>query len=377
MLLIYLNLMVRFIKFFYDFAFMIEIDGNYLEGGGQIIRNSLALSALTGKPFKITDIRKGRQNPGLQAQHLSCVNAVKELCNADVENAFIGSETLTFIPRKIKAKNISIDVGTAGSLTLILQSLLLPCFFAGKKINIEMTGGTDVAWSMPVDYFKNVYVPHILRFCKSFEMFVPKRGYYPKGNGKIEIQLKPKYDINEFSSFDELIKKLREEKPIEFIEREKLMIIKGISHASMDLESAKVAERQSNAAKNVLNNYQADIRSEYCNTLSTGSGITLWAIYGEENKKIILGADSLGARGKSAELVGQEAAKKLFELIGSEACADENLEDNMIPWLALFSGKIKVHAMTNHTLTNIYTTEQFLGKCFEIDMENKTIEVKK
>jgi len=355
---------------------MIEIDGNYLEGGGQIIRNSLALSALTGKAFKITDIRKGRQNPGLQAQHLSCVNAVKELCSADVENAFIGSEELTFIPRKIKAKDISIDVGTAGSLTLVLQSLLLPCFFAGKKINIELTGGTDVSWSMPVDYFKNVYVPHILRFCKSFEMFVPKRGYYPKGSGKIEIHLKPKYDINEFSSFDEFIKKLREEKPIEIFEREKLMIIKGISHASMDLESAKVAERQNNAAKNVLKDYQADIRSEYNNALSTGSGITLWAIYGEENKKIVFGADALGAKGKSAELVGQEAAKKLIDIIKSDACVDENLEDNMIPWLALFSGKIKVHKMTNHTLTNIYTTEQFLGKCFEVDMENKTIEVK-
>jgi len=354
---------------------MIELDGNYLEGGGQIVRNSLAFSALTGKAFRIINIRKGRQNPGLQAQHLTCVNAVKELCNADVEGASISSEELIFIPRKIKAKDFSIDIGTAGSITLVLQSLLLPCFFAGKKINIELTGGTDVPWSMPIDYFKNVYVPQISRFCKSIELFVPKRGYYPKGNGKVDIHLKPKYDINDFASFDNFIKRIREEKPIELFEKERLVIIKGISHASMDLENARVAERQNHASKSVLKNYSTDVRAEYCNTLSTGSGITLWAIYGEENKKII-GANALGEKGKPAELVGEEAAKKLFDLMKNDAVVDENLEDNMIPWLALFSGKMKVPKLTNHTLTNIYTTEQFLGKCFEIDKENKIIEVK-
>ncbi len=368
--------MVSFINQDYMIFIMIELNGNYLEGGGQIIRNSLALSALTGKAFKIANIRKGRQNPGLQAQHLSCVDAVKELCNADVEGASIGSDELTFVPRKIKARDFSIDIGTAGSITLVMQSLLLPCFFAGKKMNIEITGGTDVSWSMPVDYFKNVYIPQILRFCKAIEILVPKRGYYPKGNGKVEIHLKPKYDINEFGSFEEFIKKIREEKPIELSEKEKLMIIKGISHASIDLESARVAERQNHAAKSVLKDYQADIRSEYCNALSTGSGIALWAVYGEENKKII-GTDALGERGKSAELVGQEATKKLLELMKKDAVVDENLEDNMIPWLALFSGKMKVPKMTNHALTNIYTTEQFLGKCFEIDKEDMIIEVKK
>ena len=138
---------------------MIELDGSSGEGGGQIIRTALAMSAITGKAFRIINIRKNRDNPGLANQHLYCVKAVKELCDAQVEGAELGSEKLEFYPRKIKPQTLSIDIGTAGSVTLLMQSLLPICIMSDGKFRIRAKGGTDVRWSMPYDYMANVLFP--------------------------------------------------------------------------------------------------------------------------------------------------------------------------------------------------------------------------
>lgn len=340
---------------------MIELDGNYGEGGGQIVRTALALSCLTKKPFKVTDIRKGRVPSGLKAQHLKCIEILKELTDAFVENDFLGSESITFAPRKAIIKNINADIGTAGSITLLLQSILPFLIFQKKRVKVKITGGTDVPWSMPYDYFANVIIPQLRRFA-NIECNLLRRGYYPQGNGEIELSIKPK----EFKSMD-------------ITAQGELVQIKGIASSSKSLENRDVAERMANASKHILTrlNVPVNISPQYNETSSDGCGITLFAIFSEKGETTlnpkILGADIMGEKRKTSEEIGIEAAEKLLKEIESKAPVDEHTADNLIPFMAIAGGKIKVSNISKHTLTNVYVTEKFLDVKFEI--ENNVIKV--
>ena len=363
---------------------MIEIDGNYGEAGGQITRTALALSTITQKPFEVYDIRKGRKDSGLKNQHLYCVKSLQELCNADVEGAELGSLYLKYNPKKLISKNLNIDIETAGSITLLLQALLPPAMFASKPITLAINGGTDTKWSMPFDYFNNVLLPQLQRFAKT-EAKLLKRGYYPKGNGKVEIKISPKFKLNDFPDFNEFHGNLKQNvHTYNLIEQYHLIQIKGISHASKSLEQARVAERQAHSAQSLLGkkfNVPIKITSEYQDTLSIGSGITLWAIFSknkediDESNPIRIGADALGEQGKKAEIVGEEAANSLIKEIESKAPVDKHLADQILPFMALINGSIKVSEITNHCSTNLHTIEKFLGNIFEVYDEEKILKV--
>jgi len=335
---------------------MIEIDGSYLEGGGQIVRTALALSTITGKPFRVASIRKGREKPGLKHQHLYAVRALKELCSAKVIGDELGSQTLEFIPGKINYQNMNIDIGTAGSITLLLQAVFPVAIFSDKKLIIKIRGGTDTIHSMPVDYFTNVFLPHMRGYC-NYETELESRGYYPKGGGKYILRIEP----------------LASREKTELTEQGKLIVIKGISHASKDLLHASVAERQAKSARYILNKYDVPVKidSVYNETLSTGSGITVWALFTKNEETfinpVILGTDTLGERGKKAEKVGEEAALKLCMEIESKAAVDRHLADQLLPFLALFGGSIKTSEITDHCRTNMYTIERFLDKRFIVE----------
>lgn len=363
---------------------MISVDGAYLEGGGAIVRTALALSTITQKPFEVYDIRKGRKDSGLKNQHLYCVKSLQELCNADAEGAELGSLSLKYCPKKLTAKNLEIDIETAGSITLLLQALLTPAMFVSKPITISITGGTDVSWSPSFDYFSNVLLPQLQRFAK-IEAKLLKRGYYPKGNGRVEIKINPKFKLNGFSDFEEFRQSLKHNiHPYNLLEQCHLIQIKGISHASKDLQNARVSERQAHSAQMMLAkkfNAPIKITSEYRDAISTGSGITLWAIFSknkediDENNPIRVGADSLGEQGKKSEIVGQEAAQNLIKEIESKAPADRHLADQMLLFMALIgNSKIMASEITSHCRTNIYTIHQFLGNAFKINEEEKVIQ---
>ncbi len=345
---------------------MIELDGSYGEGGGQIVRTALALSTLTQKPFHVTTIRKGRKDAGLKAQHVHCIKALQELCDAKAEGATLGSTELTFYPGTIKKRKLDVDIGTAGSITLFLQALLMPCFFAPKPVKLSITGGTNVAWSMPVEYLQEVFAPHLNKYCDKLNIKLLKRGYYPKGGGKIEVSITPKYTMETVA----------EAQPIMLLEQQHLLYIKGVSHAAKHLENAKVADRQAATAQQQLEAYGVPItiRTEYVDSLNPGSGITLWAVFSQDKEEldqvnpVSLGSDALGELGKPSETVGQEAAQQLKTAIDSKAPVDAHLADNLIPWMALFKpSAIKVAQVTEHTKTNIYAVEQFLGRTFTIE----------
>lgn len=358
---------------------MISIDGSSLEGGGQIVRTALALSVLTQKAFTVNNIRINRPEAGLKNQHLHGIRALRELCNGVVEGAHLGSSQITFYPRKIeKGKTLIVDIGTAGSVTLILQSLMLPCFFSGKKINLDIKGGTDVAWSPSSDYFAQVIFPQFLRYGKG-TFSLKKRGYYPKGQGEVEAIFQKKY------SFDEIAARTVPLKRLSLLQQGTLVKIVGISHASHDLSDARVAERQAEAARACVSQWKVpvDIVSSYSPSASTGSGMTLWVIFSREGSDvdtidpIRIGVDILGEKGKKAEKVGEECAVQLNTAIASGSPVDRHLADQLIPLLCIIGGEIAVQEITKHTLTNIYVTELFLDVKFHVDEKLKIIRVER
>lgn len=351
---------------------IIKIDGSHKEGGGQIVRTALALSIITGKAFEVDNIRKGRCSSGLKNQHMYCIKALQQLSSSKAEGAELGSESLKFFPGKFNPKSISIDIETAGSITLLLQSLMIPCMLGSGTTKFRITGGTDVKWSMPVDYFSEIVLPQMRRYA-DIDFRLEKRGYYPKGGGVVELKVKPRYTIDN----------LKDAAQVNLTEQGTLMQIKGVSHASQSLQKAMVAERQAESANNILKSLECpvNIRTEYHDSLSDGSAITLWSVFSineddlDISNPIRIGADSLGERGKRAEDVGKEAADRLINEINYKAPVDEYLADNMIPLLALFGGKIKVAKISSHALTNIYVVEKFLDVKFNIDKEKRIISV--
>lgn len=324
---------------------MIEINGSYLEGGGQILRTATALSAITLKPCRIFNIRASRPNPGLQQQHLQGLKAVAKLSNAELKGAKLGSKEIIFIPKKLKGGEIEIEIPTAGSTGLIFQTLCLPSAFCEEDVYIKIKGGATYGkFAPPMDYIKLVLLRVLEKAGYKCKIEIKKHGFYPKGGAEVEIYIPARQKLT----------------PLILKERGKLLEIKGISVASEFLKRRNVAERQKSAVKNLLE--KAKIEVLYQKTSNPGSGITLAGIY----ENTILGADALGERGKKAEEVGKEAAEKLLEAMRSEACLDEHASDQVLPFIAIAGkGEITVSKITKHALTNAWVIEKFLDVKFE------------
>ena len=177
---------------------MIEIDGSKGEGGGQLLRTCLSLSALTGQPFLISNIRAGRKKPGLRPQHLTTVQAMAAICTADSRGAALNSQNLTFIPRSRPLGGAySFDVadaapgGSAGSVTLILQALLWPLLFTRQPSTVRLRGGTHVPYSPSFHFISSVLQPALARFGVSFSSTLAAWGWYPRGQGEITATITP------------------------------------------------------------------------------------------------------------------------------------------------------------------------------------------
>ncbi|MEE8167866.1 MAG: RNA 3'-terminal phosphate cyclase [Candidatus Hydrothermarchaeales archaeon] len=325
---------------------MIHIDGSYGEGGGQILRSSIALSSLLGEPIRIDNIRVNRPKPGLAQQHLTGIEAMQRLTDAEIKGLKLGSTEVEFSPSSLHGGSYSIDIGTAGSISLVLQVVSLPCAFTDSAVELNIIGGTDVAWSPPIDYMKEVFYPSISKMGCRTNLEILKRGYYPRGGGRVNVRISP-------------MKRLM---PLDLTERGKFLKVMGVAH-SLNLPE-HIVKREAKAAKRVLKDYSCHISLEYGRGTSTGTGIVLWAFF--ENS--ILCASSLGKPGKPAEKVGEEAARSLLNEIEANASIDLHLGDQIIPYLALAEGesRIFVGELTNHLKTNIYVVEKILNTKFKI-----------
>ncbi|HLC81240.1 MAG TPA: RNA 3'-terminal phosphate cyclase [Candidatus Nanoarchaeia archaeon] len=346
---------------------MIQLDGRYGEGGGALVRTALALSTLTGKSFEVKDIRAGRPNPGLKAQHLTAINALKEITGAETNKIFLGSTGLSFIPGRVKRGIYNIDIGTAGSITLLLQALILPCLFAPGKITLTIKGGTCGKWQASVDYLQNILLPQLNRFVEKIELKIIKRGYYPKGSGEVKLEICPRRSGN----LEEIGSKYAE---INLTKQGKLEQIKGIINLSTELQEKEVASRIKIAAESALKRYNAPInfRIEQTASLSPGGEVLLYALFSSNHQidpdnPVILASDALIEKGKRSEEIGQEAAERLVKEISSNAAADHYLADQLIQFMALLPGsKISTSSVSNHALTNIYVAEKFLAVQFKV-----------
>jgi RNA 3'-terminal phosphate cyclase (ATP) len=338
---------------------MIFIDGSYGEGGGQVLRTSLTLSAIFGKPVRIENIRSKRPNPGLQAQHLTGVFSIARICKAILEGASLGSKTLSFIPESPPiAGSYSLDVaearkgGSAGSTSLVFQTLLLPLALADGESRLIIKGGTHVAWSPPFHHLKHVYLPTLERMGIEAKVEIERWGWYPIGGGVMKAFIRGGADS--ISGLD-------------LVERGELKRIWGIS-ATSNLP-AHIGRRQKEAAERYLKRHGFHPRIEIVDAPSPGRGTILFLVAEFEN--VVAGFSSLGKRGKSAEKVAKEACRDFLIYYESGACLEKHLADQLILPIALARSpsSFTTCEITQHLLTNIWVVEQFTNLTFEVEGE--------
>lgn len=356
---------------------MITLDGSYGEGGGALVRTALALSSLTGKSFEVRKIRAGREKGGLKAQHVACVKALHEICKARTNTVEVGSEILRFVPGRVTSGRYEIDIGTAGSISLVLQAVLPICLFAKRGITLILRGGTCGKWQPSVEYIRGVLFPQLARFVDALEMKVMRRGYFPRGCGEVIVKIKPRLH---FASGEELVDSLpfRAAK-IDLCKKKELEQVRGQVNVSATLLEAEVAERIVRAGRSILpRDMPTKIESEYAQSSSEGGEIVLWGVCGMDfDNPIILGADALCEKKARSEEVGLQAARRLLKLLDGNASCDVHLADQLILYMGLLPGSsIEVEEVSEHLKTNIYVTEQFLDVGFRIEGKRITCEKK-
>lgn len=325
---------------------MIEIDGTH--SGGQTLRTSLSLSILTQKPFKITNIRGKRDKPGLQNQHLTAVNACVKICNAKVKGNQLNSKELEFKPSNVIPDKYTFDIGTAGSTTLVLQTLLPPLLFAKEKSVLRITGGTSNPLAPPALYIKGVFLLYLKRMGINVDVNVEKEGFVPKGGGRILAKITP-------------CKKLI---PLNLTKKGDLKGIYVFAVSSQKLRDNNVAQRLLNGFITVLeDNDKIEAHKQYVDTLDSGCFISAIADY----EKARIGCTSLGRVGVKAEDVGKECAKSLLEEMNSNATVDYLTADQLLIYMGLSKqGTIISSKITDHIKNNILIIEKFLSVKFEI-----------
>jgi RNA 3'-terminal phosphate cyclase (ATP) len=331
----------------------LEIDGSQKSGSGTILRLSIALAGILGEPLHIYNIRQRRDQPGLRPQHLEAVLTAAKLCNAETEGAKLGSRELWFKPSGIAGGEIRAEIGTAGSIPMLLLTVLPVCAYAERSVNAHIVkGGTDVRHAPTINYLKYVLLPMLERMGLKASIAVRKYGYYPKGMGEVLLQVQPCHRLS----------------PVRLEEFGTVEEIRGVSVCTF-LEDRKVAERQARAANDYFRSYglEAEIQvvNDKSNPLQKGSSLVLWA---KTNTGALIGGDAIGELRKLSEAVGREAAENLFMEIEAQATVDVHLADMLVPYVALADGEsvYLTRAVTDHLDTNIWLAQEILGVKFQV-----------
>jgi len=329
---------------------MIAIDG--AQGGGQILRTAVSYSALSGHAVRIVNIRGARPNPGLRPQHLLAVNATAALCGARIAGARLGSTEIEFVPGPIAPPAAwRLDVGTAGSVMLILQAVLSCLALADAAVDLTLTGGTNNPWAPTFEYLRYILLPVLDTMGFRVEAELVSRGFYPKGGGEIRVRTQPAGRI----------------RPITLRDRGALKRVWGISYSSNLPEH--IAQRMAWTCREQLGRAGLKCDEFTVDTgrraASPGCGIIAFA----EFERAVIAGDALGERGKPAEKVGIEAAEALLREFRSGAPVDTHLGDQLVPWVALADGESTYVAArrSDHLISAIGVAQQVIGAQFELE----------
>jgi len=320
---------------------MIGIDGSEGEGGGQMLRTALALAALTGRSFKFENIRARRDRPGLAPQHLTGVKGVAEICHAVVEGDKVGSTSLSFEPGTVEPGDYRFDVGTAGSITLVLQTCMLACARTRARTEFDILGGTNVRMSPPADYLEQVLFPFLRTMGYDIDMKVPVRGFYPQGGGEMIVGMARGEHVL----------------PLKLENRGHFIGINGVCFTQKLPDH--IAERMaSTARKTLVGHAPVKLVMDRRPGRSIGAGIFLSAEY----ENTILAGDALGERGISSEKLGELAAVTLLREMDSAGTLDVHAADQILPYLSLAAGPstFLVSELSMHFQTQVEMIRKFI-----------------
>ena len=330
---------------------LLEIDGSMGEGGGQVLRSSLSLSIVTGKPIRVTSIRLNRDRPGLRPQHLMALRSAARISKGMISGDRVGSTAITFEPGSAQPGNYLFDIGTAGATSLVMQTLLLPLALADGSSTVTIHGGTHVPWSPCFHYLDWSWRPLLNHIGVEFELELQMAGFYPHGGGQIAAQIAGGSRIH----------------GLRLGARGKLLGIRGLS-AVADLPR-EIAERQRHQALKRLHELpdlsecMIDITS--LPTRSKGTLLLLLAEF-EQGRACFF---ALGARGKRAEKVADEAVDALVQFLTTEATVDHRMADQLLLPLALAESRSEfvTSRVTGHLETNAGVIRQFLQTDIRIE----------
>lgn len=325
---------------------MLHIDGATKSGSGTIVRYAVAFASLLRQELHLTNIRAKRRNPGLQPQHLKSLQACAQMCAAKIEGASLRSGEIVYRPGgDIEGGYYQWDIGTAGSTTMLVMTILPLACFARQETRVRITGGLFQDFAPSAHHMQQVLLPTLRKMGIHAELSIVRPGYYPRGGGIIEARIRPVTNHIQ---------------PFKLVERGNIVSIKGVALSSR-LKERRVSERMAEECQRALRakGYEAQIESVWDETsVQEGASLALWA---ETNSGGLLGADMAGRRGRSSEEIGRYVARTLMEDIESGATVDRYLADQVILFAALAHGTSEylIPRMTDHVDTNLWLVEQF------------------
>lgn len=332
---------------------MVSIDGSFGEGGGQIIRTSLALALITGKPFRVFNVRAGRAKPGLQQQHLTAVHAAATIGGAQVDGAKLGAQEFTFAPGEVRAGDYTFSVGTAGSTMLVLQAVLPPLMIAGAPSLLIFEGGTHNVHAPPFEFIQKTFLPLVNRMGPNVSVELERYGFYPPGGGRFNVYIEPAARLRRLE--------LLERGPI-ISERARALVVNLPEH---------IAERELQIVSRQMGWTLDQLTLDSSRNAHSGGNVLTLEIESEHLTEVCTG---IGERGVRAETIASRTIQEARRYLDNGAPVGEHLADQLlIPFALAGGGAYTTGPLSRHTTTNIEVIRKFLSVEIETTQLTKTV----